>query len=589
MTRTVVLPSRESQSADSVASEATVHYVEDWFEYEQFDRAFSVLLDFGEEVPDDSPWKAENVDFWRIWLRSFFLQGHGNFKYLYPIVSGVSEVLENSTDEVVFVWPTRDVVTTLVGQLTTDHASGELLSVRVDSEHLNPIPNVYHGDDLADEDRTNGVFLYLKSFFYLSVIHVLLLAGQLLPRNECDGKNLIYAHPTNRELTEKMLQGDSIVVSLLHPKLVPVIRSLLNSNVLEGRRRIAEAMSDQVSAEDVFTGRLLTLAPYRTMYRLLRTRQDLETGLQQYLSEHQFSGMPDGYFLRSFDEAFDKPASFKYIVYAPLFEEISGLSTLTSVSGGEDQEFLYEMGEKYDIKTVDLNHSVLMNDPPEIRSRADIIAAKGTPDTERLERQNLPGRLVLTGRPYNDELYRLLDAEQPAELPSIFSKGEQTLLVATEPIRDEHIVRVIQQAFNSDRANSICIKLHPKESISHYESLLGEVNTGDMTYSLVFDEYNLFDLIRASDVVVTGSSNVGLEALVLGVPGVHVTVPPNVELYYQTVPYFDRFMTDVDDAADTIDQFLQDGLNPGSADEIREMYRVDGQSSSRILEKVYDA
>lgn len=589
MTRTVVLPSRESQSTDSVASEATVHYVEDWFEYKKFDRAFSVLLDFGEEVPNDSPWKAENVDFWRIWLRSFFLQGHGNFKYLYPIVSGVSEVLENSTDEAVFVWPTRDVVTALVGQLVADDASGEMLSVRIDPGQSNPIPTVYHGDDLTDKKLYRGVILYLKSFVYLSVLHILLLAGQLLPRNECDGKDLIYAHPTNGELTDTILQSDSISASLLNPKLVPFIRSLMSFDVLEVKRGVKKAMSDRVSAEDVFSGQLLTLAPYRTMYRLLRTRHDLETRFQQYLSEHQFPGMPDAYSLRSFNEAFDKPASFKQIAYISMFEETSGISTLISVSGGDNQEFLYEMCEKYDIETVGLNHSVLMNDPPEIRSRADIIATKGTPDMERLVRENLSGRLVLTGRPYNDELYRLLDAERPAELPSSFIEGEQTVLVATEPIRDEHIVRVIQQAFNSDHADSIYIKLHPKESISHYKSLLGEVDTGDMTYTLVFDEYDLFDLIRASDVVVTGSSNVGLEALVLGVPGVHVTVPPNVELYYQTVPYFDRFMTDVDGAADTIDQFLQNGLDPESADEIREMYCVDGQSSSRILEKVYDA
>lgn len=588
MTRTVVLPSREHQSADSVASEATVQYVEDWFEYEQFDEAFSVLLDFDSEVPEDSPWRSQGIGFWRIYLRSFFLQSWGNFKHLYPITNGLATILEESPERVVFIWPSQDIVTDLVERMSTVHRNGDAISIQTDSSQLNPIPSVYHGDNSRANQSTSGLRLGFKAFVYLLGVHLLLIAGQLLPKTELDSDHLIDAHPDHREVTDTILESDGVVTSLLNPRLLPVVRSLVDGDIGEVRRQLDAIRSGaRVGAEDVFRGELFTLDPYRTMYRLLRTRRTFDSRLQDHLVDHDFPLPSTDYLDPTFELAFSDPSSLKYIAYISLFEDAPDISTLTSVSGGNNQSFLFEIGSKFGIETVDMNHSVLMNEPPEIRNRADTVVVKGKPDLERLEREDTSKRLVPAGRPYNDRLYRLLGADEPGDLPDVY-EADNTLLVATEPIRDEHIVRVLRQSFASESADSICIKLHPKENIAHYDSVLSRVDTGDTDYKIVAQEYDVFDLIWASDAVVNVSSNVGLEALLFGVPGIHIGVPPNVELYYQTHPYFEQFMTDVDGATETIDRYLRDGIDPETVREVREMYYFDGRASERVLEAIYE-
>jgi hypothetical protein len=263
------------------------------------------------------------------------------------------------------------------------------------------------------------------------------------------------------------------------------------------------------------------------------------------------------------------------------------VSTFTSVSGGKDQEFLFEMGRAFDTETVDLNHSVLMSEPTELRNRADTVPVKGRPDMERLQAETEDKNLVLTGRPYNDRLYERFDEPVTADIPALLSDEKRVVTVATEPIRDEHIVRVLQGVFGSKLVEGICIKLHPKETKAIYRDLLNEVETEETPYCLVYDEYDLFDLVASSDVLVTGSSNVGLEALMFGVPGLHAKTPPNVPLHYQTDDYFQQFMMDVPAIADTVDRYLSDGIDTETIVEIRELYLVDGNASDRLIEKVY--
>jgi hypothetical protein len=586
------LPSRDSSPEDSTEPATTVKYVDDWFEYEQFDDAFSVLLEFGDDIPDASTWKANGVDYWPIYLRSFFSQGRGNFKYLYPIASGVRRTLDDREGTVVFVWPERDVVTHIVETVATGSDDTAELEIRTEPKVSNPIPNPYHGDSdyLAPADTVDlasQLSLYVRVFGYLLALHLSLIAGQLLPRTKTSGRNIVYAPPSHRELTETIVTHDTVTASLLHPKLLPPLRSLLNGNLSAAKAALSEAWSGgRIGAEDVFLGSVLTVEPYRQLYGLLRTRERFDAQLQQYLCDRELGRLPTDYLYESFEAAFASKDSVKLIAYLSLFSGTRGIDTLTSVSGCETQSLLFELGRRFDIDTVDLNHSVLMNEPPEIRNRADVVAVKGEPDMERLVAEEKPSRLVLTGRPYTDKLYTLLNAAEPTTLPAVFDMN-RTVVVATEPIRREHIDRVLSGVFESQRADAVCIKLHPKESKSSYRKLLEEIETDGTDYELVYDEYDLFDLIRACDALVTISSNVGLEALFLGIPGIHVTAPPNVELYYQTDPYFEPYMTPVENVAKTVDEYLDTGLDAATAAEIRDSYYVDGHASDRVIADIY--
>jgi hypothetical protein len=133
-----------------------------------------------------------------------------------------------------------------------------------------------------------------------------------------------------------------------------------------------------------------------------------------------------------------------------------------------------------------------------------------------LEESNLydgVGNIEATGRPYFQELKDGKSGTKPStesEYPYI--------VIATQPyrdqIRDQFISNVINGMLNTLSEVDIIIKIHPNEARKFYEDYEGvcsEVSIADS---------NLRYHLRQADVVITMTSNVGLEAMLFRTPTV---------------------------------------------------------------------
>jgi len=136
-----------------------------------------------------------------------------------------------------------------------------------------------------------------------------------------------------------------------------------------------------------------------------------------------------------------------------------------------------------------------------------------------------PERVIVTGLPRWDSISRVISEARigsPRTVRQSLGLGVEDRLVvfATQALSPSYTKRMIQAtmyALSSHTDAQLVIRLHPRESLETYKSLLAELEWVGREPIMVTD-IDLHALLAASDLLVTGFSNVALEAALLDRP-----------------------------------------------------------------------
>jgi hypothetical protein len=210
-------------------------------------------------------------------------------------------------------------------------------------------------------------------------------------------------------------------------------------------------------------------------------------------------------------------------------------------------------------------------------------------------------RFRITGLPRWDRIAQIiaLAREHPAAVATEMQaalglKGtERVIMFATQPIglsRMQQVIRILERVLARYPDTRLIIKLHPQEfdMIQDYESLLSAPHSG-AARPLVVGKIDVYKLIVASDLVVTVSSNIGLEAAMLD----RAVVIANLTEEYDIVPFVaQRIALGAYTEAELeqqIDRLLNDAETAARLTETRRAYfqanpqLMDGKATERVV------
>ncbi|MBA7532400.1 hypothetical protein ES705_24626 [subsurface metagenome] len=164
---------------------------------------------------------------------------------------------------------------------------------------------------------------------------------------------------------------------------------------------------------------------------------------------------------------------------------------------------------------------------PELITKSDIeyYALGGESDKNYYVRRGIPEKNIInTGIPRYQNLYE----GKIKELDSIrdmfdgksynFQKKDITILLTTNPIDDESNEKIINSVIKAlmelNLVNNLIIKLHPSESGNLHKKITQKLNVNPV----IVKDYNILELIKSSDLLISQKSTTLLEAMIIGTP-----------------------------------------------------------------------
>jgi CDP-glycerol glycerophosphotransferase (TagB/SpsB family) len=238
----------------------------------------------------------------------------------------------------------------------------------------------------------------------------------------------------------------------------------------------------------------------------------------------------------------------------------------------------------------------------------DMMAVSGDFNKELAARQGFPpDRIVVTGLPRLDSIASL-NSDKDEFIKQIEQMRGNTKVVLYLPsLAAEHkmmsysvqmeTTRQVISSIRDMRGVRLLIKPHPGESPDSYRSLVDELASN----ALVYGGSNLHDLIRASDVVITGISGTGLETLALNKTLVIINLregggyfPPG----YEYIPYVGSGVAFSASYLEELPSVIKAAIF--DQEEIRKrrarspefvyhhLYKLDGQASKRVADLILE-
>jgi len=99
-----------------------------------------------------------------------------------------------------------------------------------------------------------------------------------------------------------------------------------------------------------------------------------------------------------------------------------------------------------------------------------------------------------------------------------FRKNSITILLTTNPIDDKSNEKIINSVIKSlaelNLINNLIIKLHPSESGNLHKKIIQKLNVNPV----IVKDYNILELIKSSDLLISQKSTTLLEAMIIGTP-----------------------------------------------------------------------
>ena len=158
-----------------------------------------------------------------------------------------------------------------------------------------------------------------------------------------------------------------------------------------------------------------------------------------------------------------------------------------------------------------------------------------------IERGENPKKIVVTGAPRYDELFKKMNEDNDDIKKRLgLNQNENYLCLLTSFLPEcntmekyrELLTTVLKSAKKIDY--SLIIKLHPREDRGKLQGLINKVAkvTGFESDIAVFQEENLFDVVLASDIVVSVRTSALITALVTKKPTILINFDPSVNDFY---------------------------------------------------------
>ena len=210
-----------------------------------------------------------------------------------------------------------------------------------------------------------------------------------------------------------------------------------------------------------------------------------------------------------------------------------------------------------------------------------------------------PEKIFITGQPRFDIIWQKQsnpNGQIIAELGVPEEKG--IIVLATQPFVEpriwteqqrEQLVQAAVSAVKEFPDKQLVIKLHPDESIEKYRKIL--TNIGE-DKAIICRDVNLYELLNAGELLMTGDSTVGLEAMLLDKPVIVVnfTGRPCVMGYAESGAAIGVYKEE--GLAPAIGKALYDPLVRKELKQNREgfinkhVYKPDGQASKRVAKLI---
>ena len=296
-----------------------------------------------------------------------------------------------------------------------------------------------------------------------------------------------------------------------------------------------EGRSDRtVYGESILFKGLISLSVYKNRSVYLQKYENAKLRIFQHFNTYQF--LKDSSFtkrLRIIDTFFSLNKStgffiFKYLCYQKFFKKNKFNSVTAIDENSPATRAILDAARSKNIKIIGIQHGNIGDSQPAyMYSVKDAYNNVMTDQTivwgeywakALVEKGNYRSDTIkIAGQMRSDVIPAMI--QRAAAYRSALSDREYIVLFASQPIRDEiYRYRMAFDIFSCFAKNDnvkLVLKLHPAEkgSVEYYKKIANEAGfvNPDIRY-----EYDLYELLAASDIVITAFSTVGSEAVYFG-------------------------------------------------------------------------
>lgn len=267
--------------------------------------------------------------------------------------------------------------------------------------------------------------------------------------------------------------------------------------------------------------------------------------------------------------------------------------------GRQTEKAIITAAEKEDIPTLYITHGVLAENNCHDVLYCRKTAVWGKADFERyVSLGNGENRLVITGSPKYDRIFSKASTGSKFKTCEslCLDPAKKIVVFATQPVtrfssyrtRDENrvLLESVLKAMKEFPGTQLVVKLHPFDSGIMYNKVLNEYG-GKRT--IIVKDVDIFELISICDALITFSSTVGLEAMILDKPVITVNLGKRKDV----LPFAERGAAlgvyreeDISKAlrAALEDEAVQGQLSEGSKKIVAYyVHKLDGRSSERVV------
>lgn len=297
------------------------------------------------------------------------------------------------------------------------------------------------------------------------------------------------------------------------------------------------------------------------------------------------------------------PRALRLIIQVKEFHRHKKIEAVVlRADGRETEKTIIMIAEKLNIPTLYVTHGVLTQSDGHDILFCTKTAIWGQADFARyVSLGNSPDKLVITGSPKYDEIYT---RSQSISKEFIYTKlqldnKKDFIILATQPIvkfsayntddRNEILLRNVLSAVSGIADIQLVVKLHPFEDYTMYKRVLKETNSKDV---VLVKDIDILSLINASVCLLTFSSTVALEAMILEKPVIIINLGKKKygRLFAEKGAALEVYQPeDIRPAIDRIleDQELNKLLESGRKKTVSYYIdKLDGNSSQRVVDLV---
>ncbi len=330
----------------------------------------------------------------------------------------------------------------------------------------------------------------------------------------------------------------------------------------------------------------------KLFFKAIRVAKEYDYYLKNYGEKNRID-FPDKRFLESnlyLVLKFDLLAKILIYYYKPKI-------VITGVNSGYFINPIFRHSKSYGILTISVQHG-------EIGEYEDIedcsyFVCWGNYYKEKLIRKNIPeDKLISIGSPRFDNILIDFQKRDKKTLKTKFgfSENDNIILHISDgnfgknscPDYPEKLLRSQKEVFpvtffDLSKKYKVIVKLHPGEASKNWEELKIEKN-----FKIFDNNYNIYELIKISDIVSTVASIAGFESSILGKPVIYYS-PENINLIDYPEKGFGFKAKDSKEWIQLVEKLLNDKIfyeiSLKNIDKMKEHFILNlGNSSEKIAE-----